>query len=200
MIRSWTLAAPAAILLTTLFAQPAAAQPVGAAVKPRATVALVHPLTVVKKTDMDFGYLSAVTAGTAVLDAPPPGAARSHDLAGRPRAVWISEGDAPAGIGVWSTAEDLVRDTKRNWRDGHVGRLVARAGAADAVKPLLERDASDALTVRAQRLDRDHAVLELHFAVALVEHGDGEHRVGDPGCVQDVTQVDLPRRLTGTHR
>ncbi|MEV1290716.1 serine hydrolase [Pseudonocardia sp. NPDC049635] len=47
--------------------------------------------------------------GTAVLDAPPPGAARSHDLAGRPQPVWLGEGDAPAGIGVWSTVDDLVR-------------------------------------------------------------------------------------------
>ncbi|BBG02018.1 MULTISPECIES: serine hydrolase domain-containing protein [Pseudonocardia] len=47
--------------------------------------------------------------GTAVLDAPPPGAARSHDLAGRPQPVWLGDGDAPAGIGVWSTVDDLVR-------------------------------------------------------------------------------------------
>ncbi|GAA1402951.1 hypothetical protein GCM10009613_63460 [Pseudonocardia kongjuensis] len=47
--------------------------------------------------------------GTAVLDAPPPGAARSHDLAGRPQPVWLGAGDAPAGIGVWSTVDDLVR-------------------------------------------------------------------------------------------
>lgn len=47
--------------------------------------------------------------GTAVLDGPPPGSARSHDLAGRPQPVWLGEGDAPAGIGVWSTVDDLVR-------------------------------------------------------------------------------------------
>jgi hypothetical protein len=68
MIRAWTLAAPAAMLVATLLPEPASAQPVGAAVKPTATVALVYPLTVVKKADMDFGYLSAATAGTAVLD------------------------------------------------------------------------------------------------------------------------------------
>ena len=68
MIRPWTLAAPAAMLVATLFAQPATAQPVEAAAKPRVTVALIYPATVVKKTDMDFGYLSAITAGTAVLE------------------------------------------------------------------------------------------------------------------------------------
>ena len=70
--------------------------------------------------------------GTAVLDAPPPGAARSHDLAGRPRAVWISEGDAPAGIRVWSTAEDLVR---------YVGALDDPASAvAEAARPRFDSD------------------------------------------------------------
>jgi hypothetical protein len=49
----------APMLVAALFAQPATAQPVGAALKPRVTVALIYPATVVKKTDMDFGYLSA---------------------------------------------------------------------------------------------------------------------------------------------
>lgn len=49
-------------------ATPANAQAVGTSQRVQATVALIHPLTVVKKTDMDFGYLSATTAGTAVLE------------------------------------------------------------------------------------------------------------------------------------
>lgn len=70
--------------------------------------------------------------GTAVLEAPPPGAARSHDLAGRPQAAWISEGDAPAGIGVWSTPEDLVR---------YVGALDDPASpVAEAARPRFDSD------------------------------------------------------------
>ncbi|MFP5071450.1 serine hydrolase domain-containing protein [Pseudonocardia nantongensis] len=46
---------------------------------------------------------------TAIPDASPPGAAVGHDEAGRAVAPWISPGDVPGGVGVWSTAEDLVR-------------------------------------------------------------------------------------------
>lgn len=50
----------------------------------------------------------AMTA-TTIPASPPEGAAIGHDEAGRAVAPWISAGDAPAGMGVWSTAEDLVR-------------------------------------------------------------------------------------------
>jgi hypothetical protein len=46
----------------------ASAQPVEATEKAQARVALIYPLTVTKKSDMDFGYLAAVGAGTAVLE------------------------------------------------------------------------------------------------------------------------------------
>lgn len=62
---------PLSVVLTLAaasFATPARTQPVAAAETAQARVALIVPLTVVKKTDMDFGYLSAVGAGTAVLE------------------------------------------------------------------------------------------------------------------------------------
>jgi hypothetical protein len=65
--KSVLLAGSLAIAAGTL-AVPAAAQPVGATENAKASVALIYPLTVVKKTDMDFGYLSAVGPGTAVLE------------------------------------------------------------------------------------------------------------------------------------
>ena len=68
MIRTWTLLAALPVLAATVLARPAYAQPVGAATKARATAALIYPLTVIKKSDMDFGYLSATSAGTAVLE------------------------------------------------------------------------------------------------------------------------------------
>ncbi|WP_060575744.1 MULTISPECIES: serine hydrolase domain-containing protein [unclassified Pseudonocardia] len=48
-------------------------------------------------------------ASTGLPGAPPTGAAIGHDLRDRPLHPWISAGDAPAGIGVWSTVDDLVR-------------------------------------------------------------------------------------------
>lgn len=48
-------------------------------------------------------------SATTIPPVPPAGAAVGHDEAGRAVAPWISPGDAPAGTGVWSTAEDLVR-------------------------------------------------------------------------------------------
>lgn len=68
MIRPSALLILSAALSATTLAAPARAQAVGAAEKARASVALIYPLTVVKKSDMDFGYLSATTAGTAVLE------------------------------------------------------------------------------------------------------------------------------------
>jgi hypothetical protein len=54
-------------LVTT--SAPAYAQPVAAPTKAQATAALIYPLTVVKKTDMDFGYLAAsASGGTAILE------------------------------------------------------------------------------------------------------------------------------------
>lgn len=44
------------------------AAPVAAPVPPAAEAALMRPLTLVKLKDMDFGYLGAVAAGTAVID------------------------------------------------------------------------------------------------------------------------------------
>lgn len=46
---------------------------------------------------------------TTIPDAPPPGAAQGHRIDGRAVDPWISAGDAPAGIGVWSTTTDLAR-------------------------------------------------------------------------------------------
>lgn len=50
-------------------------------------------------------------SATGMPAAPPAGAAVGHDESGNAVAPWISEGDAPAGTGVWSTATDLVRYT-----------------------------------------------------------------------------------------
>ena len=57
----------AAVLLTSA-AQPAWAQRVGAVNKPTANAALIYPLTVITKNNMDFGYLGVTTAGTAIID------------------------------------------------------------------------------------------------------------------------------------
>lgn len=46
----------------------AAASPVAAAPRATAQTALVYPLTVIKKVDLDFGYLAVTTAGTAVMN------------------------------------------------------------------------------------------------------------------------------------
>lgn len=50
-------------------------------------------------------------SATGIPSAPPAGAAVGHDESGNAVAPWISEGDAPSGTGVWSTATDLVRYT-----------------------------------------------------------------------------------------
>ncbi len=49
-------------------ADPTSAQRVSAPAKPNASVALIYPLTVITRNNMDFGYLGATAAGTAVLD------------------------------------------------------------------------------------------------------------------------------------
>jgi len=46
----------------------ASAAPVVAAPRAEAQAALVYPLTVIKKIDLDFGYLAVTTAGTAVIN------------------------------------------------------------------------------------------------------------------------------------
>jgi hypothetical protein len=67
MIRS---VLPPLVAFAATLALPAAASaaPVGAAVKPKARAALVFPVTVIRKNDMDFGYLASTTAGTAVIN------------------------------------------------------------------------------------------------------------------------------------
>jgi len=68
MIRNPVPLATCLALCASALAMPAAAEPVGATQQAQASAALIYPMTVVKKTDMDFGYLSATTAGTAVLE------------------------------------------------------------------------------------------------------------------------------------
>lgn len=46
----------------------AAGIPVAATPPARAQAALIYPLTVIKKADLDFGYISATAAGTAVIN------------------------------------------------------------------------------------------------------------------------------------
>lgn len=60
------LIAGSALLLAA--GSPAVAAPAGASPKARVTAALIFPLTVVRKNDMDFGYLAVTTAGTAVIN------------------------------------------------------------------------------------------------------------------------------------
>lgn len=55
-------------LLASAFAAPAMAAPVAAVERAQATVTLIEPLTVLKKADMDFGYLSVSGAGTAIIN------------------------------------------------------------------------------------------------------------------------------------
>jgi len=59
-----SLAAAMAVWL----AAPALAAPRVAVPKPKAKAALIFPVTVIRKNDMDFGYLASTTAGTAVLN------------------------------------------------------------------------------------------------------------------------------------
>ncbi len=69
MIQSLALRCVAlTLLLAGVGAFPAGAAPVAAVEKAQATVTLIEPLTVLKKADMDFGYLQVAGAGTAVLD------------------------------------------------------------------------------------------------------------------------------------
>ena len=55
-----------AVVLACPFAQPA----IGAtpATNATATTALLHPITVIKRRDLDFGYVAAPAAGTVVVD------------------------------------------------------------------------------------------------------------------------------------
>lgn len=68
MFRKSVLFAGSLAVAASLFATSASAQPVQATENAQVRVALIYPLTVTKKADMDFGYLSAVGAGTAVLE------------------------------------------------------------------------------------------------------------------------------------
>ena len=62
------LLALAASMLPLAATGPAWAAPIAAVNKPKAYVALIYPLTVITKNDMDFGYLAVTTAGTAVIN------------------------------------------------------------------------------------------------------------------------------------
>ena len=62
------LLALAALTLPFAAAAPASAAPIAAVNKPKANLALIYPLTVITKNDMDFGYLAVTTAGTAVIN------------------------------------------------------------------------------------------------------------------------------------
>lgn len=62
------LLALAALTLPFAAAGSAWAAPIAAANKPKANVALIYPLTVITKNDMDFGYLAVTTSGTAVIN------------------------------------------------------------------------------------------------------------------------------------
>ncbi|ANY09017.1 serine hydrolase domain-containing protein [Pseudonocardia sp. HH130630-07] len=71
-------------------------------------------------------------ASTVLPDARPAGAALGHGRQDRPLHAWISPGDAPAGIGVWSTVDDLVR---------YVGALDDPGSAvAAAARPRFDSD------------------------------------------------------------
>ena len=62
---------PLLALVTACLCAPAAvsAAPIAAAVKPKANAALLFPLTVIRKNDLDFGYLgTTAAAGTAVIN------------------------------------------------------------------------------------------------------------------------------------
>ncbi|WP_431942304.1 serine hydrolase domain-containing protein [Micromonospora marina] len=69
-------------------------------------------------------------AGTLVATDPgdlPPGRAEGSTAAGRDADPWLGAGYAPAGVGVWSTAEDLARLT--------AAMLAGTAPGADAATP-----------------------------------------------------------------
>lgn len=63
-------ALPLACLALPLVASPAAAQVERKSAVPRAITqaAVIFPLTIVTKSNMDFGYVSVIGAGTAVID------------------------------------------------------------------------------------------------------------------------------------
>lgn len=56
------------LALALLAAGTAAAAPAAASPKAKARAALIYPLTVVRKNDLDFGYLAVTTAGTAIIN------------------------------------------------------------------------------------------------------------------------------------
>ena len=58
-----------AALLALCMAVPAAAAPIAAVDDATATSAILHPLEILKRADLDFGYVQAgMTAGTVVID------------------------------------------------------------------------------------------------------------------------------------
>ncbi|WP_406107463.1 serine hydrolase domain-containing protein [Micromonospora globbae] len=65
----------------------------------------------------------------------PPGRAVGTKLGGRPADPWVGGGYAPAGIGVWSTAEDLARLV--------AGLLAGTAPGADAATARFTEDDRD---------------------------------------------------------
>lgn len=66
MRRPFLLALPVLLLAETAQAQSSAPQ--SAAPRAEAHAALIYPLTVVVRSNLDFGYLAAMGAGTAVID------------------------------------------------------------------------------------------------------------------------------------
>jgi hypothetical protein len=65
MRRALTLALPALLLAEAAAAQVA---PRSATPRAQAEAALIYPLTVIVKSNLDFGYLAVTTGGTAVID------------------------------------------------------------------------------------------------------------------------------------
>src|SRR4051812_29393798 len=57
-----------AALLALCLCAPAEAARIAAATPAQAQAALLFPLEIIKKRDLDFGYLAAPAAGTAVID------------------------------------------------------------------------------------------------------------------------------------
>lgn len=63
---AFLLTCPALLLATAAQAQQSA--PRSAVPRAKAQAALIYPLTVITKANMDFGYLSVIGAGTAVIN------------------------------------------------------------------------------------------------------------------------------------
>ena len=64
----FSLAALAAVLLASLGAAPALAAPVSPVRQAEGEAVVLRPLSLLKVDDLDFGWLTAATAGTAILN------------------------------------------------------------------------------------------------------------------------------------